>query len=117
MYLKNSESKRRSVVIALQPNRPVTVSQEINFTRRGLFSLEKLTTYDVYPIGMWYAWRIHRHEAVAVVYPERRGDLELPITSANGDVVSIGRKSVSVDIGDHRRGQLLSLRTDWTPLC
>lgn len=113
LYLRIAGGDYRIRCHRVDPQASRSFSASVVFTRRGLFLVEVVTTHTVYPIGLWYSWRWHSSSSQALVYPEPIGDKVLVIHAGQSESTESPRRAASEDLGDHRRAEALSTRTDW----
>lgn len=54
------------------------LSTSFKFEKRGKYKLERIKISSVYPLGLFYAWSLHKIEQDFYIYPAPHGSRELP---------------------------------------
>ncbi|MBC7395842.1 MAG: DUF58 domain-containing protein [Bdellovibrionales bacterium] len=65
--------------------------------KRGRYFIEKIELETVFPLGLFYAWKIAKVKSECWVYPKLSGNLKLPFPQGEGEFVSTLQSS-------HRQG-------------
>ena len=81
---------------------------------RGVHGLSRFVLSTTAPFGLFYAWQIRTSEAVATIFPRRKGELKWT-ESTGGEIGHLKRASGAEDFKEHRLyqpGDSLR-RVDW----
>ena len=65
--------------ISLIPQKSIAVTElSLPVDQRGVYKLPDLRLFTIFPLGLFYCWRIHQTETQYFVYPKPMGQQKLP---------------------------------------
>lgn len=86
------------------------------FDKRGEYKFERIKISSVYPLGLFYAWTIHKFDGEFYVYPSPAGSRDLPVPkSAHFSETGARLQFAGEDYREHRAYQATdsARHVDW----